>query len=301
LAGNEPKWLQADPQVPEFVWIVANIVCDKIQEYDAIIMIRGPRGSGKSTLSINIAISLAYTLSKILNKPMSSFFNFWDNIKSVDKDGTFEMFSGDIIRKGHQVLIADDFGIAADSRDFMTDFNKKLVKIFTACRPYRAVIILNAPESEDIDKKIRRYATIQIEINGVYRPTKKTVCRVTIPYKKKGKSEMGGKYFRCHGKRVTTWVADKPPEWAMKYYRAIRMKNTNELLDEVNRPKEEKERGGNNNGGARQTRYVQNIKTQYGDEVIRLHSEGMKMKAIARKIGHGMTDYLVGKCLEGIT
>lgn len=170
---------------PSLAWFIAQRVTDSVIELDCTIMITGKKGSGKSVFSVGLAYEVSRCIAikkhkkelkglsreeyfKKLDMLSNRYFNM-DHVKSVDKEGTMEMFSGSVIQNENSVLLCDDVSIAANSRNSMTQQNKALSQIMTVSRPYRNTIILNTVYSTLVDKTARNFSDIVIELIGVDR------------------------------------------------------------------------------------------------------------------------------------
>lgn len=109
-----------------------------------------------------------------------------------------------------------------------------------------------------------------------------------------------GRYFRFHAKRVYQWTQDKPPAWMLDIYKKVRKRNTDLLLDEINKETSGKKEPLSEEDIETDSEQVQVIKKKYGPLVRDMKSQGMKNAEISRRLG-GLSQYYINKCLGGVT
>jgi hypothetical protein len=221
-------------------WLARRITGRATQ--DAIVVVYGDRGTGKSLGCGYIGERLALRLSRLYLKPPEYFFTV-DNVRSVDKFGTLEMLTPKKMReKQNQIFVLDDASIATNARNFQSQHNKNLNDILTTARIYRHCIILNTVASNLIDSVARSFADIGILMRGVIPGTTINECRVFRMSQSnhmgfgKGAKESIGKYFQItingEQNRMRTWYINKPSEAFCTAYDSLRKKNTDKLGSE---------------------------------------------------------------------
>jgi nucleoside-triphosphatase THEP1 len=248
------------PKCPTLAWIIAKRVTNSNRTMDCTVMITGKKGSGKSTFSMNLAYEISKCIAVILHKEelktlsgseynarltelAYNYFNM-DHVKSVDKEGTMELFSGDIMKKYHAVIICDDVSIAANSRNSMTSQNKAITEIMTVSRPYKHVTIMNTVYSTLIDKNARNFSDIVIDLLFVDEKRKRSVCKAFIYSVNQNTGREYRKFFTWHGKRIKYWFCGLPPKYFNDAYTQLRLDKTNEMIDERDDKRiERKEKG----------------------------------------------------------
>jgi hypothetical protein len=292
---------------PSLAWFIAKRVTDTIVELDCTIMIVGKKGAGKSILSLGLAYEISRCIAIIKNRVIlrglkgkayidkvnelsSKYFNM-NHVKSVDKEGTMEMFSGDIIKTENAVLMCDDVSIAANSRNSMTQQNKALSQIMTVSRPYRNTLILNTVYSTLVDKTARNFSDIVIEVLGVDKKNKRSIAKVYIYSVNQSTGKEYRKFFRWHNKRIKYWVSYLPPKHLITAYKNLRLQKTKELLDSFNDDRIER-----NEVGTKRDKNAQNIFDMYKDEVIERYDNGESIKSISR-ISEDLSEYWVNKII----
>jgi hypothetical protein len=290
---NILSYLQPYPGCPSLAWMIAKRVTDPMIELDCTIMVTGPKGVGKSTACVALAYEIAKAISIIKHKKelitlsvedrkiavdtyIDTIFNM-EHIKSVDKEGTLEMFAGDTIQIENSVLICDDISIAANSRNSMTNTNKALTQIMTVSRPFRNVIIMNSVYSTLIDKSARGFADILIEMVGIDKKNKRSIAKVFLYEVNQSSGKEYKKFFTWHGMRIKYWIFHLPPKRLREAYKELRMRKTRELLenfqDEANERKTK---------GTKRIKKSDNIINTYRDQILEMADKGESMRAMTR-------------------
>lgn len=106
----------------------------------SLIVVDGPLGSGKTTLSVSFA-------DFIQRKPI----NLQEQLSMGGDD--FQSKLQICIDKGHRVLIYDEAGDFS-KKAVMTKFNRNLSRIFDTFRTYKMIIILVLPDAMKLDNHI---------------------------------------------------------------------------------------------------------------------------------------------------
>jgi uridine kinase len=307
IKRNLFKRFHPDASIPTLAWLVAKRVTDPLIELDCTIMVTGPKGSGKSTLCVGLAYDISKAIAVIKNRNKlsklnnndrdikvieyaSKYFNM-EHIKSVDREGTMEMFSGDIIKIENSILLCDDLSISANSRDAMTKNNKILSKIMTVSRPFRNVIILNTVYSSLVDKVARGFADIQIEMVGIDKKRRQGIMKVFLHHTNQTSGKEYRKYFKFDGKRVVYWVSYLPPKKLLKSYKELRMKKTKEMIDAIKDERDEAKQK-----GTKRDRKSEAIMDKWKVEVIKRYQKGDSIKSMTR-LDPELTEYYVNKII----
>jgi len=308
MKNNQFGNLTPDPTCPTLAWFIAQMVTDPVMELDCTIMITGRKGSGKSLFSVGLGYEVAKEIaikkyrkqlkqlsgsarSQKLEELLSRYFNM-DHIKSVDKEGTLEMFSGDILMQENAVLLCDDVSIAANSRNSMTQQNKAISQIMTVSRPYRNVVILNTVYSTLVDKTARNFSDIVIELLGVNKKRQQSIAKVYLYSVNQNSGKEYKKFFRYKGKRVIYWISNLPPKHLREAYTKLRRDKTKELIEGFGQEqKDRKEKG------TTRDRKSDIIINTYKDQVLKMYKEGSSIKALTR-IAPELTEYWVNKIIS---
>jgi hypothetical protein len=293
---------------PSLAWFIAKRVTDAMVELDCTIMIVGKKGSGKSIFSMGLAYEISKCIAIIkhrkelklipvgrardtkLKEFASKYFNM-AHVKSVDKEGTMEMFSGEVIQTENAILVCDDVSIAANSRNSMTQQNKALSQIMTVSRPFRNTLILNTVYSTLVDKTARNFSDIVIELMGVNKKRKVSIAKVYLYSVNQNTGKEYRKFFRWHGKRITYWVSRLPPKHLREAYKEIRMRKTRELIASFNDDRVER-----NEVGTKRQKSAENIYNEWADEVIDRYTKGESIRSISR-LSDDLSEYWVNKII----
>jgi len=128
---------------------------------NAILIITGPMGMGKSNGAVNIATTTADYLAAKLGGERKDYFNIEDNV-AIMKIGDI----ADIMRKlkKYNIYILDDIGASYGARDFNDKVNKNFNKVIQTFRDTNTLLILTTPNQGLIDKVAREISHYQIEM-----------------------------------------------------------------------------------------------------------------------------------------
>lgn len=285
------------PNSPNFSYIVAKRVCDETRAADAIIMISGPRGVGKSMFSLGLAEDISYWISQFSGGNPSDYFTI-DNVKSVSRLGGIEILSSDTLLKPHSVIILDDAAISISASKHMTAENSVVRDIVTIMRPFRSVLIINSVFHRSIDKSTRSLADYVVTIVGSLPSTKQTLSKV---YKYTSTdsgfemrkfltwSDMFGKKYRIH-----FWVSTLPSDKLKNEYETLRINNSIDLVKEA-REKHLTKTSPNTDKRKQKACPTDDIVTEWGERVRELYAQGVKKTQIIRETG--LNDYQITRCL----
>lgn len=170
LGGIATKNEEAIPEIPlyeadPFIFI-GGLVQERIDKIkNAVIMLAGDTGSGKSYS----AIDLARSLDK----------NFTVDGICLSAEEFFERFRNTGESTVGRVTVADDLSKWANSREYGGDLNILLAKMFDIFRSRGEILILTAPKETKIDKSIRENIHIYLlapdkQDAGVFEPANPT-------------------------------------------------------------------------------------------------------------------------------
>lgn len=296
------------PKCPSLSWMIAKRVTDPDIELDCTIMITGKKGSGKSIFSVGLGYEIAKCIAIIKHKKELStmsdndrkaridelsqiYFNV-NHIKSVDKDGTFDMFSGEVIMTENAVLLCDDVSIAANSRNSMTQQNKSITQVMTVSRPYRNVVILNTVYSTLVDKNARNFSDIVIELLYIDKKKKRSVAKAYLYTVNQSTGKEYRKFFTFHGKRIKYWFSYLPPKFLMDSYKNIRLTKTRELIESFREQRDDNKEKGHKREN-KLTEALNTYKTIF-TEMLHDKKSIREMHRSAPDISYEMTNRIVG-------
>lgn len=279
---------------------------------DSIVAIYGDRGSGKSEISGYLAEHIAKQLSESIGGIPEDYFTI-DNVRSVDKKGTLQMFSSrQLIDKPHQILIADDVSIAANARNYFSEENKRLNEIITVSRIYRHCVILNTVSTNLVDNVLRQFADIGVQAIGPDSETEINEIKVVVfsnPEITSKKKDPFHKFLQFKGSdgvmnRIVRMRVHRASEAFREQYFKLRRENTDRFVIE------EFGNGKSDNGQELKTMIKGSVRLQ---EAYKIH--GPKIKEMLesdnpeRKRPHsikdmqretGLTEYWINKIIAHI-
>jgi hypothetical protein len=299
--------LEPDPTIPTLAWLIAKRVTDQMITLDTSVLVVGKKGSGKSIFCLGLSYEVAKAIAVIKHRKelkklpeaermnkireyAAHYFNM-DHVRSVDKEGTLELFSGDVLMTENSVLLLDDVSIAANSRNSQTKQNKSISQIQTISRPYRNTLIMNTVFSSLIDKTARQFADIVIELLGIDKKRKRSIAKVYLYTVNQATGKEYRKYFKFGGKRVVYWASELPPKHLIKAYEKLRMEKTKELIENFH----EEQIDRNRDTSKQKERHEEIIKT-WTPAVLEGYAKGDSIRSLTR-LSPDLTEYWVNKII----
>jgi len=122
----------------------------------------GATGTGKSYSCLRLGEVIDPNFSE-----ENIIFSVDDLIDKLDKNK---------IKKG-SVIVFEEIGVGADSRNFYTKQNKNLGYVLATFRTLNSIILFNTPVQSMIDKKVRQVTHIIFEMVGIDYQTKRAFCK----------------------------------------------------------------------------------------------------------------------------
>jgi len=185
---------------------------------NAIILIQGPTGSGKSYFAMSLAMGISRELSKIIGGKEDDYFPRDLSNQSVINISTVkDLMLRD--NKQYSVLILDDISTSYGNRQWQQKSNNVLNSILTVFRPKNNVLILTMPSASMIDLTVRKLAHYLIECE---RNTKAFDRNVGVAKMFKLVPQRSGKIFAQYvtaGRtKMLRVVVPKPPEDVCNLY-----------------------------------------------------------------------------------
>lgn len=162
---NEDGWeLPEKPKdIYSFGKYVAEILTDPYDEQHVSILIVGQSGSGKSTVAVSLACSIAKYLAEIRGDLPEDHFNVRTHI-SVLNDGTAEEIKQRGADMSEQVFIIDEAGDDTNARRSMSRKNVEEVVYMAIVRTARSCIIRCAQYDGMVDSGVTRQMTHYIKM-----------------------------------------------------------------------------------------------------------------------------------------
>lgn len=178
-----------------------------------LIIVVGPKGVGKSWLGL--ALGLAVNLK-------------FDSTYCVYNSIQFHELLDKGIKPG-SVVLYDELGVAANSRDAQTRTNKSLSSVAQTIRPYAITVIFTTIYSGLIDNQVKNLMDYMIEVleHDEEGRTKFKFFRIK-PRRDNPKPLLTNLIFG--GVKYWIWTANKPPAWLAGEYDK-RRKEYGELIN----------------------------------------------------------------------
>lgn len=172
---------------------------------NAIILIVGETGSGKSYSALSVAESLDkdFTVDRCVFRA-TDFMNLINKAK---------------LKKGN-VILWDEVGIEMDARNFWSISNKLISYTLESFRYMNLVLILTVPSLSFVDSKLRKLVHYLVETKRVDIKNERVMVKVfKIEHSPRSQSgKVYQKYIRYKGQRLTKTFIGKPSEEMIKDY-----------------------------------------------------------------------------------
>lgn len=274
----------AYPGCPTLTWMIANRVCNKFEESDAFISFVGRKGAGKSTSSIAFCEALAEDIAHIRGKGESSskFFNI-NHIKSITETGALDLLSSGALKEENSVFLLDDTGTQWSARAFQSLINKSLNSILQICRVYRCVLVANFIMKNHIDIQARGMTDFRAEM--LYKNTNTGQAFFKFFYLENTEYGEYKKYLTWHGKRITTWIIERPSDKLDTAYKKMRRENTDQFIDDARAKVNEKLNRVKKPDGRIRDYANLPIITENKERVLSLLKESDNVEAVVRETG----------------
>jgi hypothetical protein len=143
------------PNLKPLCTFLAERVCSADIQ-DCLIILSGPRGSGKSISALDLADDIAKEISRLKYGDYSKaneIFNI-SHLASINETSLLNIISN--VELQNTVLILDDGSLALNARNAMSAINKAVVDLITISRHKKNVVIITTPARSQIDINIRK-------------------------------------------------------------------------------------------------------------------------------------------------
>jgi len=283
------------PGCPTLTWMIAHRVCNPREESDAFISFVGRKGSGKSTSSIAFCEGLSEDIARIRGKgeDPTQFFNI-NNVKSITERGAIDLLSSGALKRENSVFLLDDVGTQWGSRNFQSPINKYLNAILQICRVYRCVLVANFIMKAHIDVQARGMTDYRAEM--LYKDTTTGQGFFKFFYLENNEFGEYKKYLTWQGKRIKTWIIERPSDALNAEYKKMRRENTDQFIEDAQVKVNEKLNPTKKADGRLKDYSVLPIVVENRDRVKALKAQGLKDEAIVRKTG--LTRYWIQRILS---
>jgi len=218
---------------PILRWIKNRIKANK----NAILVINGATGSGKSYAGISLALKIAETLGTNFDIHNNMDFNFINLLKKMmlphnKKPGTIFLFEE-----------VGSFGSGSSSREWQSQANKFFFSFMQTSRHRNQILIFTCPHFSYLERGTRMLVHMQLEMDGI--DLKKKIAFLK-PYRVQVNSRSGQfyfKYLRCKGPKgkfkFKRLIVPCPPDDIVKEYERLKTLFTGKLNSEIIRQSKE--------------------------------------------------------------
>ncbi|MFA4973271.1 MAG: hypothetical protein WC683_11705 [bacterium] len=264
--------------VPPLSRMLAGRVTSQFNK-DAVLLLEGPRGGGKSMALLYLAWRTAQEISTILHGTPDRWREHFDigrNVAVIDEDRVNELMG--TIGK-HQVLIADDVGAggAWSSRKFMTDENFALNKILTIMRPQNNVLLISLPEKFTVDKVVRSFSTYNASVAESLHNKGITLIKVHSHRTMFQQGKTLFPYLQYGRRKIVRFIARLPPADLIAEYEKTRNEQTGKIIAAGGKRQEKPK-------VSKKEQAMQEHIDQYGDQIAAFKAEGLTAYQISKKI-----------------
>ncbi len=264
--------------IPPFSQMLAERVTGKSHQ-DAVLLVVGPRGSGKSHFALNLAWKTAQKIAAIRDKDPEQWLKYFDMERNV------AVISGEHVVQTMQniqynaVQVLDDVGAGAwSARTFMSRENRDLNAILQVCRTQRAVLIFSVPIASLIDTNISKLAAYFCEMAESNHAKGIVTVKVFQSKPLHRSKQMIYPYLRWNGQKIVRVVSGLPPKEMVDKYMEVRTQQAQAIQDK--RQTEQETPRKNNRGEVWQERVK-----EYGDEIIKRKKAGQTVYKIGQELG----------------
>lgn len=208
-------------------WIAKRIKANK----NAIIIVNGPTGSGKTYACISMAQAVADKLGTNFSVKNNLAFKFPDLLQKMKLEdnqlpGTAFVFEE-----------VGAFGGGASSREWQSQANKFFFSFMQTSRHRNQIIFMNCPDFSYLESGARKLVHFQFQMAGIDRVRWQSFIK---PYKVQVNSRSGKFYFKYM--RITTkdgtsklnrLVINYPGSKPVKDYEKVKLEFTSSLNEEM--------------------------------------------------------------------
>lgn len=258
---------------------------------NAIIVLNGSTGSGKSYASLRLGYDLSKDLKTSLSIKNNVDFNFQKLLLKMELK---------INQKPGTIFIMEEvgaFGSGASSREWQSEANKFFFSFLQTSRHRNQILIMNCPNFSYLEKGCRELVHYQLEAISINYANKQCYFRPYVVQVNTRTGKMYFKFIRYYKKdnpyvriRLTKYSFELPPKHIIKAYELAKIEYTTNLNKSMLNPQKKKQ---------------ENLKAKYDDErkntISNLLDKGLSNKDIADIIGVSMrTIQIHNKAKKGV-
>jgi hypothetical protein len=211
---------------------------------NAIFILFGDLGGGKSMTLLKLAVSCAQWIAAIRGGKPSDYFTF-KHVAIIDPEMLQEQLAN---LKQYGVYLLDDAGPGYDARTFMSKSNRDLNYILQTCRTSNNIILVSAPHGAMLDVTIHRVAQYYAEVSEVRHEIGLTFLKVFRLIRVFREGKIFYVYMTKRGVSVKRYYATLPiPEMKVTYDKV--REAMAKKIQEKKKKREEEEAANRGRGG----------------------------------------------------
>ena len=220
LANHIQAFLKADRKPPrsKFAMYVATRITG-VDKQDAVCMVTGRRGSGKSYSCLYLGWRIAQEIALKLGGKWEDYFNSKNVVALEDSARISELLNSS---DKYQIILIDDASVAVGNRGWASIENRNFLALLTTCRIRRWCLLINAPTRRSIDTQIKDMVDFSFYVIASFHSGGFNILKASreeiSPYSGKNYTHK----LSYDGTKFDYWVALTPPKDLIEDYDVVR-------------------------------------------------------------------------------
>lgn len=266
-------------QTPTYIFSFAELAARRVASSynkNMIISITGDPGDGKSNAAMCLADAASEWLAYLRGGKKEDYFTL-NNLATIDGDENYQLIKN---MKQDNIYIIDDASPAMDARASMTKQNVDISHVLETCRPNHNIIIVTATHLKRVDINLIRLARYSCFTSEIHHDKGFTFLKVFRVLRDQRLNKIYYKYPQVGRYRIMRFLSRHVDNEMGDEYERRREENAKELQNRNLNEKKYTE-----SGPSRAEIRLQEMTTQYGDELLDLIDDGYRAQDIAKKLG----------------
>jgi hypothetical protein len=209
---------------------------------DVVALINGPKGTGKSNLSLALLWRCAELMAERLGGEAKDYFSI-DRVAIMDDDESMELLKDE---RRHPLTLLDDYGKVARARKWQSEINQATNDIVDTFRDRNGITLMNTVDQNRVDKYQREIGAYYLE--SVRNPAAMdhgfTVFKLFERVKYYRSGQVFNKYLHWKNEVVIRIVCERAPKWLEDEYNEKRSFYARKVRAEAMAAKEEEKKPG---------------------------------------------------------